>query len=252
MNIALPALLCCSAGLAGTLYNQSITRALTERFSDKRVSYILLDAATGDLIAQRWPSADASIPVGSLVKPLLILASPDPTPRLLCRPAECWQPAGHGELDSAGALAHSCNSYFLQLAAIVTPDRVAAVTRKLGLDPPAMNATPQMLIGLSTEWRLSPLALTNAYREIAAHPVIAAGMRSACSFGTARKIQTDALAKTGTAACSDGNGPGDGFTVALYPANRPRYILLVRVHGTTGAASASIAGQMLRLIANGS
>jgi hypothetical protein len=61
-----------------------------------------------------------------------------------------------------------------------------------------------------------------------------------------------ALAKTGTAACSHTpRGAADGFTVILYPAAQPRLLLLVRVHGVTGAASAKVAGAMLRSLVGG-
>jgi hypothetical protein len=58
-----------------------------------------------------------------------------------------------------------------------------------------------------------------------------------------------ALAKTGTAVCSHRpRGAADGFTVVLYPAAQPRLLLLVRVHGITGAQSAAVAGAMLRCL----
>jgi cell division protein FtsI/penicillin-binding protein 2 len=61
----------------------------------------------------------------------------------------------------------------------------------------------------------------------------------------------DALAKTGTATCTHSRrAPGDGFSVVLVPADDPQILLLVRVHGVSGAQAARTAGQMLRLIEN--
>jgi hypothetical protein len=40
--------------------------------------------------------------------------------------------------------------------------------------------------------------------------------------------------------------PGDGFVVALVPAQQPEILLMVRVHGVPGAKAAETAGRMLR------
>jgi cell division protein FtsI/penicillin-binding protein 2 len=86
---------------------------------------------------------------------------------------------------------------------------------------------------------------------------IVKGMMGAAARGTAREVdaalgKNAALAKTGTAVCSHTpKGAADGFTVALYPAAQPRLLLLVRVHGVTGAESAKVAGAMLRSLGAG-
>ena len=77
------------------------------------------------------------------------------------------------------------------------------------------------------------------------------------SRGTARGVDVllgddAALAKTGTTVCSHiPKGAADGFTVVLYPAAQPRLLLLVRVHGMTGAETAKMAGAMLKSIGQG-
>jgi hypothetical protein len=79
-------------------------------------------------------------------------------------------------------------------------------------------------------------------------------MRNAAESGTAREVDLAlgphaALAKTGTASCSHHpRASGDGFTVVLFPAVQPRLVLLVRMHGTTGAHTAAQAGAMFRAI----
>ena len=83
------------------------------------------------------------------------------------------------------------------------------------------------------------------------------GMFNSAARGTGRGVNAAlgegaALAKTGTAACSHvPRGAADGFTVVLYPAAQPRMLLLVRVHGVTGAESAKVAGAMLRSLGAG-
>jgi hypothetical protein len=65
-----------------------------------------------------------------------------------------------------------------------------------------------------------------------------------------RALQSEtALVKTGTASCTHLRpAPGDGFAVALVPAEDPRLLLMVRVHGVPGSVATRTAGQMLRRI----
>jgi cell division protein FtsI/penicillin-binding protein 2 len=83
---------------------------------------------------------------------------------------------------------------------------------------------------------------------------ILAGMEQSALRGTGaevdRALQSEmALVKTGTAACTHSRpAPGDGFAVALVPAEDPRLLLMVRVHGVPGSVAARTAGQMLRRI----
>jgi len=84
------------------------------------------------------------------------------------------------------------------------------------------------------------------------------GMKLAASAnGTAARIgyhPGGVLAKTGTAPCvAEPSAPhciasGDGLVVALFPAENPRLLLLVRQRGTTGATAAEVAGKMLSKI----
>jgi cell division protein FtsI/penicillin-binding protein 2 len=58
-----------------------------------------------------------------------------------------------------------------------------------------------------------------------------------------------ALVKTGTAPCIHAKrAPGDGFAVAIWPADDPRVVLLLRVHSAPGAEAAATAGKILRRI----
>ena len=80
---------------------------------------------------------------------------------------------------------------------------------------------------------------------------VLAGMAESARAGTGQGIgrgfrRTAVLAKTGTAACTHGRAPGDGFAVALVPADAPTMLLMVRVHGVPGSHAAVTAGQMLQ------
>jgi cell division protein FtsI/penicillin-binding protein 2 len=239
--------------LLGTLYDQSIAKLLDRRFTDPAVSYVLLDAADGTVIAQRWQHPESAVPAGSLVKPFLALAasSNGQFPVLSCNPKHCWHPKGHGTVDITKAIANSCNSYFLQLA----PHANADFLSRFGLTPPPHGASVQTWIGLGREWKLSPLALARAYSMVARDPqseLIRSGMLQSSQSGTGRAIAMKALIKTGTAACAHPAGqPGDGYAVVLYPPEAPKYTLLVQIHGVPGATAAVTAGKMLRAVLDG-
>ena len=235
--------------LLGTLYDQSIAKLLDRQFPSAEISYILLDTSTNAVIAQRWQHADQPIPAGSLVKPFVALAASanGKFPALTCDPKQCWLQKGHGTLDITNAIAHSCNSYFLQLAPLANPD----VLSRFGLAPPPQNASPQTWIGLGREWKLSPLSIARAYSILESYPEAApvlVGMLQSSQSGTGRALKIKALVKTGTAACSHPAGqPGDGYVVAMVHG----YTLLVQVHGVPGATTAATAGRMLNTILHG-
>ena len=241
-----------STGLmpGATLYEQSIARQISEEFADDGVSYMLLSLESGEIITKRWADSDTPVAVGSLVKPILLLAGSQPP--VDCTGQGCWLPKGHGRLDAIRALAQSCNAYFLQLAAATPIEAIASAAARVGVKAPPPHSTPETLIGLGSGWRIKPVALMRAYARLSETVTVRSGMRRAALDGTGRGIGRDALAKTGTAPCAHGRYAGDGFTLALYPHVRPRFVVLVRIHGTTGAVTAKTAGRMLALLANGS
>jgi cell division protein FtsI/penicillin-binding protein 2 len=117
--------------------------------------------------------------------------------------------------------------------------------------PPSPEAVT--LIGLRPDWLITPSTLLRTYPKLAAGDQrVRDGMLGAATHGTAHGLGIPALAKTGTAACSHrGGGPGDGLVVAMWPPEEPRYVLMVRLHGTTGAVAAKKAGELLRTVRDG-
>jgi len=249
------------------LFDLAAKADLERSFPDSNLSYLLIDGS-GKVMAQRWADAEAISP-GSLVKPFLAIAYGEqhggefPKVRCLGTASHCWLPKGHGTLGLEEAITQSCNSYFLELATELDRKRATSSFEQYGLTGPAAEANEESLVGLGTGWKESPLSLARAYLQLAKEQQtstqrrIARGMRDSAARGTARGVDAAlganaALAKTGTAACSHRPpGAADGFTIALYPAEQPRLILLVRVHGVTGAESAKIAGAMLRSLGAG-
>jgi len=249
-----------------SLFAQSAAQALNRDFPDISVSFLLLDARTGQLLASRWDHATVPIPLGSLAKPFAALAYGEQHefryPSHTCRGSQsgCWRPGGHGDVNLTSAIAFSCNSYFRFLTSDLNAADVLPTASQFGLDLPDSNTHGGEFAGLGTRWRISPLRMAHAYVELLSErqlPVvrqILAGMQQSALRGTGaevdRALQSEtALVKTGTAACTHSlPAPGDGFAVALVPAEDPRLLLMVRVHGVLGSVAARTAGQMLRRI----
>jgi cell division protein FtsI/penicillin-binding protein 2 len=223
------------------------------------VSYIAIDVRTRTVLAEQWPDASTPIPVGSLVKPFTALAYSGTFPEFVCKgkPSGCWRDGGHGRESFRAALAQSCNAYFLNLARVVDTDTLAVTAAKFGIAAPSGDRAEDR-IGLGDAWRISPLALANAYAELASRrgtprvDEILAGLELAARSGTASAIGKGAMGKTGTAPCvANRKHAGDGFTMVLAPADAPRIALLVRVHGVTGAIAAKSAARMMRELGAG-
>lgn len=216
--------------------------------------YLVVDARTREVIERHWADAETPIPVGSLVKPFTALAYSGEWPEFQCKGTlgGCWLARGHGRIGFREALAQSCNAYFLNLARGVNADTLAVVAAKFGIPAPGED-TAEARIGLGRSWNISPIALARAYAELASRSgepavrEILEGLRMAAESGTARAVGRGRLAKTGTAPCvAERKDKGDGFTVVLDPADAPRRVLLVRVHGTSGAEAAKTAARILR------
>jgi hypothetical protein len=252
-----------SAPSTKSLFIQSAVQVLEREFAGRGVSFLLLDARSGVLLTSRWDDPEKRIPLGSLVKPFTALAYAETHefhyPVHVCRggASGCWQRRAHGKLDIVSALGVSCNSYFRDLAENLTGEQMWLVANRFGLDVPDSDLTGPALMGLGDRWPISPLHMARAYLELEHRRdqpgvgEVLAGMAQSARRGTGMGVgralkYSDALVKTGTATCiHEPHAPGDGFVVALVPANRPELLLMVRVHGVPGTAASVTAGHML-------
>lgn len=248
---------------AKSLFSQSAIRILEREFSGPAVSFLLLDARTGVLLSSRWNDPAKPIPLGSLVKPFTALAYAESHgfhyPVLACRgeATGCWRSRPHGKLDITSAVSLSCNSYFRALAAGLSGEQMLPTASHFGLDAPRAESTGPALMGLGESWPISPLRMARAYIELYRRRdqpgvgEILAGMAESARDGTGSGVgralkHSDALVKTGTAPCTHRHpAPGDGFVIALVPADRPELLLMLRVHSVPGATAAHTAGRML-------
>jgi cell division protein FtsI/penicillin-binding protein 2 len=246
------------------LFGQSAAGTLNREFTDNNVSYLLLDAQSGKVLTSHWNSEDLPAPLGSLVKPFTALAYADahgycyPLHECGGKAGGCWQMQSHGTLSIAAALSVSCNSYFRFLASDVSEQQINAVASLFDLEPPPHGFARSSLIGLGDQWKVAPMKMARAYLELYRRKdqpgvrELIAGMKQSARNGTGVAVGralrgADALVKTGTAECTHSpHAPGDGFVIALVPANQPQILLMIRVHGVPGAKAAETAGRMLR------
>ncbi len=253
-------------GSTRSLFAQSTAGTLARSFPDHDISFLLLDAGTGDIVAVRWTDSNLPIPLGSLVKPFAALAYGErhgyvfPEHTCLGTKTGCWRPQGHGKVGLTAAIAYSCNSYFRALTADLRACDVSSTSIRFALDPPERHASGPALAGLGSQWKISPVRMAQAYLELVrevrngAAKEILDGMAESGNRGTGAAVDralhlSRALVKTGTAECTHSpHAPGDGFTVALVPADEPKVLLMVRVHGVPGSKAAEVAGAMLRRI----
>jgi cell division protein FtsI/penicillin-binding protein 2 len=247
----------------GGLFSRTASQRLARDFSSPNISYLLYDARDDRFIAAKWSESDQPVPVGSLVKPFAALAYAESHdfhfPEHICAGGNsCWLPRGHGSLGIERAIAFSCNSYFTELASQTGGAQVTMLARRFGLNGPGNNASPEVMAGGFGVWRESPQSVVRAYamllgrRSQPAIREIVNGMAESAKVGTAvaltrQGLHESFLAKTGTAPCTHAeHAPGDGFVIVAWPAELPRYLLLVRQHGVPGAQASALAGRMLR------
>ncbi|MCL2538284.1 MAG: penicillin-binding protein 2 [Alphaproteobacteria bacterium] len=67
----------------------------------------------------------------------------------------CWEKHGHGWMDMVGAMAHSCDIYFYQIALRIGIDAIKAMALRLGLATRLLNELPRETVGImpDREWK---------------------------------------------------------------------------------------------------
>jgi len=252
---------------ADDLHAQSASALLAHRFPSTDISYLALNDK-GEVIAQRWAGVERETPIGSLIKPFLAVAYGETHlsfPKFHCSGKKtCWLPRGHGALEIREAIAYSCNSYFHQLVASAGAGFAASTLDSFALSATDASGRDQVpVFEAGRDWKAAPLALTRAYLELSqrasekAVALVLEGMELSAQKGTAKAAgialqHLPVLAKTGTAACTHRKkAPGDGFALLMAPADHPRVVLLVRLHGRPGAIAAGVAGRMVADLESG-
>jgi len=176
--------------------------------------------------------------------------------RLGGKARHCWTYKGHGPLDLPQALGLSCNLYFENLGLQLGLEKMLQTLRQY----PALSASwnpaaqtpafdlPRFAIGDEAVFQVSPLqmdAFWNQYVQKiqeAPYNAIFQGLKRTVQAGTASKLRgtpLEILAKTGTGDALSKNYKTNGWFLGAYPAQAPRYTLLILIqeaHGFDEAA----------------
>lgn len=232
-----------------------------------------LDEGARTIAEARPDVLDTPVLPGSVVKAATLVAAfetgtIDVTTTHLCRRVvtadgvryTCSHPDLKRPLTPAEALAHSCNDFFVSLAARLPREALNRVRIAAGL-PPVGAGVPLAgaAIGLAGE-RVAPrLLLSMLSRLVGAgdgphvpmkvetKAALLAGLRGAAHYGTASEMAVrgvPALAKTGTSPMPGGGSMG--IFVALTPDDRPSRGVVLVAPGAAGLDAAALAADLLQ------
>lgn len=252
---------------------QAISEALTTALKDNPATALVLDANSGKSLAySRLNTARTlrSTP-GSVLKPFFLAYALNhgivhPQTTFLCRRTStiagrdlsCTHSQSESVFNAEGALAYSCNSYFIQLASRFSPQEVVTALADYGLVAPSMtppasqDQTALFLLGLE-KFAITPQQLATAYRKLAlqlhqpqneqALSSISRGLENSVNYGMANNAQVQRMniaGKTGTA--SDRGQPWThGWFAGFTPAEAPKIILIIYLPKGNGADAAHLA-----------
>ncbi len=279
--VCLPVLLSAMACAAQQADAGALAPVIARLMAGKPGAVVVLDVASGKVLAQsrlRVAAERVTIP-GSVVKPFVLLellqsSKIDPEQHLVCQRTltiagkhmDCTHSPAVTNLDAADAIAYSCNSYFTQAAARLSPAELAQAFERAGFRTrsglaeeeaagrvvPAFDQ-PHLQLQALGYWgvEVTPLELLAAYRSLALHkqkgdlsiatPVFS-GLERAVQYGMAHDALPSgitAAGKTGTAASA--TPQTHGFFAGYAPADKPEIVLVVYLEHGHGSDAAAIA-----------
>jgi stage II sporulation protein D len=242
-----------------------------------RAAILVMDLPSGRSLSVVQPDLIATrLLPGSVLKIATLIAALEsgvisPTTTFTCRrrvtvdgrELVCAHPDLGRPMTPAEALAHSCNDFFVSIAARLPRERLSAATTALGLGPVSagasvplaavgldgIEATPEQLLRALVR-AIDPSAGVRLRPETRA--VLLEGLRGAARYGTARAIGDrgiDALAKTGTAPMPGGGY--HGLALAVSPSARPSRAVVVVMPGGSGADAAAVLADTLAQLIEG-
>jgi cell division protein FtsI/penicillin-binding protein 2 len=175
-------------------------------------------------------------------------------------------------MNAEQALTWSCNSYFAELAGMMTPEELRRALSERGLlgatglsaqenvadfrEPRTREQVQLAALGVEGI-RVTLPELAEAYRSLAialaAHPetiaarTVTVGLTDSASFGMAGAASLGGVpvaGKTGTASAESGGGT-HGWFVGLAPATAPRVVVAVYLPAGRGSDAAQVAASVL-------
>jgi cell division protein FtsI/penicillin-binding protein 2 len=217
---------------------------------------------------------------GSTLKPFLLMAlletgKLDPKQQFICRrplkigaaQLDCTHPPEVRQLNTAEAIAYSCNSYVAQVASRLSGTALVELLRRAGFDTPsglvvqeargriALPSNPEELQLEALGYRgvaVTPLELLEAYRKLALRkrqkelgvdaPVFD-GLEDSVAFGMAHAAFVDGMKIAGKTGTSVGRNTQQthGFFVGYAPAERPEIAVVVFLAQGRGLDAAAVA-----------
>jgi stage II sporulation protein D len=267
---------------------------LQERVNKESLSsgtaVLAVNPQNGNVLASLHPEIflERKYPPGSLVKPFTLIAfyrqHGDSFPVFQCPatlpndPGGCWNRNGHGKVNATDAIAQSCNVYFRQLSARISPDVFAKTLSDYEIidDPAEILKLPEetqrkLMVGNTNDWVVSPYRMLRAYCElwnggflwnnsnvfgkstllpeplrIILHDGLFLSSVEGTSLEASKLSGTELLGKTGTSLWYE-NGRTDrnstqGWWIGLYPVDHPRIAIMTFVSGGRGATDAAPLG----------
>lgn len=195
-----------------------------------------------------WRSDARGLP-GSAIKPVVAMSLPQNlefrcrrTAAAGGRRVDCTHP--HlGTLTLSDAICHSCNDWFLQAAAHVTPGALRNGLLSYGINAmmPQTEAEHQLMaIGLWGVY-VTPVDLAKAYARLArrAHPGIREGLERSVIEGTGAAAQPEGL----TVAGKTGTAPPQAWFAGWAPREEPEIAFAVYVASGRGGTEAAPAAR---------
>jgi len=269
-------------GLSSALGTQSLQQVVDRAMARQFGALIVVDVTTGTVLAaHRLDLAAWSLArPGSTLKPFVLMElleshRLDANRKLMCRrilrigsvQMDCTHPASVRELDSADAIAYSCNSYIAEVSLQLNGVELVQLLRRAGFDSRSgltsdeaighidrpRNPEELQLEALGSRGiEVTPLELLEAYRKLAmqqrsghlgsAEPVFL-GLRQSIALGMAHAAQVDAIevaGKTGTAGSQE-SAQTHGLFVGYAPAENPEIALVVFLARGRGMDAAALA-----------
>src|SRR4030095_11695994 len=172
----------------------------------------------------------------------------------------CWKRSGHGSLDLPKALSISCNLYFASLSGRVGAQEIVSSLRRYGFSKaralsPSLFSSRELrflAVGDSPEFHVTPAEMAGFWDHYLKHledPALSAvkqGLSRASVEGTASKGGRgglEILAKTGTSDSELKTYRAHGWFLGAYPADRPRFALIVFLKDAYGFREAAELGR---------
>lgn len=270
------------AGLSPAIEAQSLQQAVDRTMAGKSGAFVVVGIDSGAILAEhRLDLAARTLErPGSTLKPFVLMElleshRLDANRKLVCRRVlrigsaqmDCTHPASVTELNTADAIAYSCNSYVAEVSLQLSAGELVQLLRRAGFDSRTGLASDEAVGRIdrprnpeelqlealgSRGIEVTPLELLQAFRKLALQQrsrnlgldePIFLGLRQSIAFGMAHAAQVDALeaaGKTGTAG-SEESAQTHGLFVGYAPAENPEIALVVFLERGRGMDAAALA-----------